>query len=384
MDDLQMSRPDLYNNKWLLWSDTVLGHVINTDCRDTIHGYCLKNKTMNECIAECTEDKGCAAGYYVKLNEKDKHGVDTICIPVRTDIHPTLNPAFRLKNKDLFPELDDLQITTFINKNVFPFPPNWANVVFYKDILTIENTQTKATIGKKDSEIEGGTPIYFDKDKEDDNIQIIPSQPTMPSGVKDLPICFGDNIQIIVPGTSLIMRQTALIEITWQITVSTIPDTSIRLIPVSKNHKIGDMICYGDEFIMTTSESQVIVLNHNTQFLTVKYDNIEDIITNKDKYAIFKFISKMNGYYCENNKCKSIPIKNTQVKGKSATYKNIPVSRNSNCWGKCESSFSSLESLDSSSSSWTPLIVIFSVVGFVFIVSLIYSRWKNNNVRYKS
>lgn len=383
MDDLHRSSPKLYNNKWLLWSDSVLGHISNTNCKDTIHGYCLKNKTMNECIEECTEDKGCGAGYYIKLNQKDKHGVDTICTPIRTDIYPTLNPVFRLQNKDLYPELDDLEITTFVNKNIFPYPPNMANVVFYKDIMTLENTQNKTTIGTKDSEIEGNTPIYFD-DKEDDNIQIIPSQPTMPFGLADLPVCFGDNIQIIVPGTSLIMRETALIDVTWQITVNTIPDTNIRLIPVSKSQKIGDPISYGDEFIMSTSESQVIVLNQNSNFLTVKYDNIGDIITNNDKYAIFRLISKMNGYYCENNKCQSIPIKDAQANGKSVTYKNIPVSREPNCWGDCESTFSSKESIDNSSNSWTPLIIILSVVGFVFIGSLIYSRMKNNNVRYKS
>ena len=87
-----LEKPYRYKH-WLIWPNTVLSLMDISDCDDTINGVCLKDKTIEECIDECVGD--CGAGIHAKFRDGR-----TICVPMRTALHPSLNPVFRMKKLD--------------------------------------------------------------------------------------------------------------------------------------------------------------------------------------------------------------------------------------------------------------------------------------------
>ena len=134
--DDDLPKPQKYKEKWLIWPKTVPNFIEISGCRDTIDGMCIKNQTVEQCIDSCT--RGCNAGYHVQFNNGD-----SICVPLNTDIHPELNPAYRLRKQEFYPGIEHVKITTFINTEKFPFPPDHGNAVFFGDILSIYLTKTK-------------------------------------------------------------------------------------------------------------------------------------------------------------------------------------------------------------------------------------------------
>ena len=44
----------------------------------------------------------------------------------------------------------------------------------------------------------------------------------------------------------------------------------------------------------------------------------------------------MSGYYCDDNQCKSVKIKDIETSGKKGIYKGSNVGRDPNCFGQCK------------------------------------------------
>ena len=44
----------------------------------------------------------------------------------------------------------------------------------------------------------------------------------------------------------------------------------------------------------------------------------------------------MLGYYCDNNDCKPVPIRDMEPDGKKGKYMGVTVGRDKNCWGVCK------------------------------------------------
>ena len=129
-------QPREYNN-WMIWPNTILNNMELSDCNDTINGVCLQDKTLEECISECTGD--CGTGIYFKFATGK-----TVCVPIRTGIHPKLNPVYRLRKQeyyDLSPQ--DVEVSVFVNKDKFAYPPGLSNAIFYYDFITIQNVENK-------------------------------------------------------------------------------------------------------------------------------------------------------------------------------------------------------------------------------------------------
>jgi hypothetical protein len=336
MDNKDIPRPWKYKNKWLIWPDTVLNNLDISDCDDTIGGICLTGKTLEQCINECTGE--CAAGYLIQ------HDNQNICVPIRTNKRPDMkrgkgirrfNPAYRLRNKSIYsPEFDNVKVSTFINSDIYPFPPHHGNAVFFNDILTLKDVMNGLTIGTGKAKIEGKDYIYMTSAKED-NIQIIPGDISSSKLMQYKPVLYGEPIQFSVPGTSLIARKNSDMSsraIIWEAGTGTFhsDDLAFRLIPSKQSKKsIGDIVTYDDVFeIKYTSVSLGVVVNTDYDFLELRYHPLQH-----EKDHIFQFISKMTGYYCDGKECKSVPIKNIDSSGK---YKGKNVQRSPICFGTCK------------------------------------------------
>lgn len=330
MDSSNLPKPWVYKDKWMIWSNSVLDIIKIADCDDTINGICLSGKTVQECIDQCIGD--CGAGYHIQLEDDT-----SICVPIRTAIHPHLNPVYRLRNQSIYPELDHVKVSTFVNTDFFPFPPNLANVVFVRDIITMKDAVNGNTIGKKDTEIKNKELIYMDYGQ-DNNITLLLTHISAGQVSQYIPVRYGDFLQISVPATSLMAQVNENSKsLEWDMNVGLFhgADTSFRIMPIDNTKILGDIVTFDDTFAILYANNSVVVLNPKHNYLELVNDNLQDVLKNKNFVSTFQFISKMKGYYCEGKECKSVPIKDIQTFGPTGSYKGVTVSKNPNCWGVC-------------------------------------------------
>jgi hypothetical protein len=96
------------------------------------------------------------------------------------------------------------------------------------------------------------------------------------------------------------------------------------------------------------------------------YKNIKNIAN-----VTFKFKSLMNGYYCDNNECKQIPLYKTITNKELATYNGNVVTRNSNCFGLCNNIIPIIEKKPKPIKKYSNNIYPIILISIVFIVILI-------------
>jgi hypothetical protein len=328
MNSSDISKPWQYKNKWMVWPETTLDSIIISDCDSTINGICLSGKTINQCIDECKE--GCSAGYHMQF----ENGT-TLCAPLLTNNRPHLNPVHRLRRKEIYPELKNVKISTFVNTDYFPFPPEEGNVVFFLDILTISDKMNEMYITLKNKQ-SGDDLIYLDKNTEN-NLQFIDALITAGQVERYMPLRYGQPCHIATPATSLLISVSSKNTLEWKesSTLFSTENTIFELIPIDSTKKIGDLVTYNDVFGIRHGTSLVIA-NINYPYLHLSSNNLDKISNNKDLIYKFTLSSKMIGYYCDGRNCKEVPIKDIETVGTSGLYKGVTVGRNQNCWGVCK------------------------------------------------
>ena len=332
MSSLDLPKPWLYKNNWMIWPETVFDVIEITDCNDTVKGFCESKNTIEECIEQCGDH--CGAGYYIEFENGN-----TICASIRTDVHPYLSPVHRLKKKEIYPELDKVKISSFVNTNYFPFPPEEANVVFFEDIFKISLVDEGSSI-KAGNTNNNHTFVLLDKEDNGNNLQIIQSVVTAGQLAKYIPVRYGQPIQITTPATSLLITVTPNNTVDWK-SISDVfytKETTFTLMPTLKtNKKKDELVTYGDEFIITYDQGNyLVVVDKGSNKLKIVYDNLEKVIRNNKLHYKFVMSSKMMGYYCDGRQCKSVPIKDIVTSNYSGTYKDVTVGRHPSCWGACK------------------------------------------------
>lgn len=354
MNTSNLTKP-IKKGNWLIWHDTAFDIMDNIDCNDTVSGVCLTNKSLDQCIDECKNS--CGAGYHISMPDKT-----SICVPVRTDIHPNLNPVYRLRRKEQISELKNIKISSFINTDFFSFPPENSNLIFYNDIVVLKNNKTNLSLSTKN--IEDNTKGIYMKNNAEDSITIVSSKISASNIINYQPILYGDKIQISIPGTNLLAKQkkygTRLI---WKTTDKFLSDTFFTIIPVS-DKKLGDPISYNDKFKIQYSDISLVTLNDNN-YLELIYSKSDENNT------LFKFESKMIGYYCDNNICKSVPINKikSQHQDKFGTYKGIPVRRIPGCWGLCSNNIQ-YSNKNTNKINWTIIVIVIIILIITSIIIL--------------
>lgn len=389
MNSSHITRP--YKHKdWLLWENTVFDFIGESDCDDTVGGFCITNKTVKECIEECKD--GCAAGYQIQFSDGK-----SICVPIYTDLYPSLNPVYRLKRQSFYPQLNNTKVTSYINSSVFQFPPDSANAVFYRDILTLQNKNAKYSLSGENNKPSSESLIYM-SDKNPLNIQIIPYNSVSSNLDKYKTVKFGDYIILTVPGTTLVLQQSvnypSMVE--WIITndLSNDNDTiTLRILPVNNRHKIGDTLSYKDSFLLQYMKSSVLALNKETKYIEIQYKNLDNLAITEENDMLFSFESKMTGYFCDNGVCKSIPINLIETEGVKGRYKGSIVTRNAKCWGRCSYKEPGLFELNSSEQQdklsfllnnkvglFTVVVIITIVVLSIVFITILSRNNTNNSI----
>lgn len=326
-------RYDLLNDEWLIFPNTVLSHIHISDCANTVNGVCIDDKTIEQCIELCNNDDS-GVGYHVQFDDNR-----SICVPIRTSHNPELNPVHRFRKQSIYPAFDNVAVSTFINTKKFPFPPGQTNVVFYKDILMLKNEDINILFGGKKYLLEGGEITGFSSDSQL-NINLLPYERIESQVANYLPLQYGDYFNINVPGTTLLLTKGANTDNLQWIQGRGLAEpeyAKFQILPFGDEKKLGDLVNYGDVFIIEYNSTDIAVVDKDYRTFVVKGSaNTQGKRAKQTDFPYFSFVSKMMGYYCEDKKCKSIPIIETQPSGNSNTYKGKPVNRVQGCWGICD------------------------------------------------
>lgn len=359
-----VEKPWKYKN-WLIWPRTVLSAIQMSDCNDAPKGVCYRDLTIKECLEKCVGDD-CGAGLYARFSNGK-----SICSPLRTSIHPWLNPAFRLRRQEFYPEIasDDVEVSIFLNTELFPFPPNLANTVFFGDILSIVTEDGKA-LNTSLPIAKGSTPLIVQKGATS-HINLVPSIHTTNRILHDEVLVYGDRIVLVISGMSYVARAPSVINkenaIVWKERLGVSRGTEgpeFRIVPIDGKRKLGDFVTYGDRFGIEYSKLGMVAVNDSDPAHSFLYiDNSPELATlmgslhqvpekeERKKMKIgFKFVSRMEGYYCEDKQCKAVPIRDitpVPFPGEwdksppkyvlsSGTYKGKSVFVHQGCWGICD------------------------------------------------
>lgn len=354
--------------KWTIWPNTILNNMKMADCDDTINGVCLDNKSLEQCIDRCTGE--CAAGVYFKF-----HDGKSICIPLRTAIHPSLNPIYHLRRQDSkdpklrFYDIEDVDVSVFVNTDVFSNPPDQGNAVFYYDIISLKNKDNFISTNSKSSSINTSKDIS-------NNVQIIPQIITAGINQESIPLKYGDKFNIMIPGTNITAsnKENNLIWTVIPIDLSKLTDIYFTFNPpVGK--KIGDIVTNNIPLVLKYENS----IDSISGFVNISNNDI--IIENQVKTR-FNIISKMVGYFCDKGNCNQISLKHiTSSNGSGGKYKDSsgnwkPVYRNKGCWNLCnnekENENDQSENYNLSKLSyWVWIIIGISIVITIVIIYVI-------------
>jgi len=374
MSRFVLEKPWIHDKKWLVFPNSVLTNLGLADCNDTISGVCYQGKTLDECIKTCGDNtyKGCSAGYYIT-------GADqSICVPLNTSVHTFLNPVNMLRKKDIYPSMKNLNVSTFINKTRFNFPPDIANAVFFEDFFALENVKTGLTINLPPNDKLDTTTIMFNS-QEGMNLQLLPYRETMQRDQVYIPVLYGRPLIVNIPGTNLVMVKSNNHNIGWASRILASPDiqNTFKIFPIDPK-KTGKEACFGDIFYITYQDIYIIEYNSETNSLNAIYEGYE-MALQKGRNIQFRFLPKMNVYYCNGSKCEPIPLEKTERNGVQARYNGAMVLRNPGCWGLCNSFVTGTDKLswDDSppghgNSTWKLVLVILLILVIITLVVMKY------------
>ena len=323
------------HGRWLVFPNTAFDQLDLSDCNDAIDGVCLSGKSLDECISHCAQDPSlCAAGYFIS------HPKGNICVPIRTNIHDRLNPAYRLRNANMYPELREKSVATYIDAEKFPFPPKNVNAVFFQDPFVLENVATGSRLrllnrASDGNLVEFGEP-QEDGDKGGERTVLLPQRDTMYTNQVYIPVEYGEPVVLNVPGTSLLMRPVEHDYMGWvsRMAVDSGDQNVIRFHRANGDPEGSNLLNYDDTVYMTYQNVFVVVFDEDKQSLRLEYSSYADALT-KGLNVHFRLSPRIQVYHCEDGECKSLSLAKTKMRGAEASHNGNPVSRNPTCWGFC-------------------------------------------------
>ena len=320
---------------WLIWENTAIDDMdLNrVGCGDTIEGICYKNLNIKECIEKSTD----GFGYHVQF----KNG-NSVCVPIRTSLHPNLNVIYKLVNQDVHTELNNVSISTFVNQNKYSFPPINFDGIFYFDVLTLKNIESGMIFADKDLN-DNIVQFSYDNNVNGINIQFIPKYTYMKQLEQYEQILYGDEFNIIIEGTSLFLEYDNLRNMfVWKQSLLEEQINFFKIIPYTidqkyEQDKFGKIIRYTETFNIIYSNNIILRLSDDNN-LEGEYITIDKLIDRDNKYIknTFSIISKMIAYHCKDNKCQSISFLDIYKDIENNQIKNTFICRNKDCWGICK------------------------------------------------
>jgi hypothetical protein len=351
------------------FKNMLFDNLTSSDCNDSTTGICHKNLSLDECealiedaqahpirshkVGTLIEKEGTnsdtnatsGAGYFIDSDP-------TICVPINTNLHPYLNPSYRLRpSEEVLKGKADSNITTyaFINTKKYDFPPKNANSVFYNDRFHIKVGNSYLNkLGELTSNISHAGVFQF-----------IRFQNTIEKDANYIP-CRVNTLKIInIPGTNLILcNQDNNLVFKSALSSVTNKDNAFKFTPnMSKaNSQNVSKANSQSSNVSNTSKANSPTINYNQKFYVtyqdVNYVGINEelnpnrlsIITKKDNAITFELIPLVDVYYCANTsalaspRIKKIPLKSCKTENEKASFDGMPVYRSKNCFGVCKKS----------------------------------------------
>lgn len=332
MDIYKINQPKQYITKsdspnerrsWLIFQKATVSNLEVFNCTSTVDGRCTYGMTLQECIDSADSTSG--MGYFVKPSSGK-----SICAHIDTSIHPRIDYTKVLRNQSLYPALNSTESTVFLDAGKYKFPPEQANIVFYRDIMNLYSVNTDLLLGGDKYKTDNLEPIGFDSTANGLNIMLTyEKQIPLQAGVF-IPVQYGDKFNIRIPSTSLVLQKDVDSDIfVWTPFISTSSSVAHNLFTfkIPKGKKKGDNVVYGDQFELVYGVNTI----SNDEHMNMAINNFPS-----DSH-LFEFVSKMIGFYCEDGSCKEIPINKIKKKGESGSYKGKNITRNRGCYGLCTS-----------------------------------------------
>ncbi len=368
---LNISKPEIYKDKWLKFNDAVLYPMELCDCNDTIGGVCLSGLTFEECVDKCKGD--CDIGYYIEFDSNKN-----ICVPIRSEVYSDINPSFNLRNKDIYNFNDNVKITYFQNTEKYPFQKPSTMELYYTDVVSIVSYYNpKIALNLKS--LKSDEYAYMSEIETFENISILPNISTNSKLLDWLPINYGNYLTLNIPNSNLILRNTLDNVLNFQ-TISF--DDSIGkdkvfnndiifyLEPLDKNNK-NKIVRFGEPFVIKTTNKGVVF--NDGSMLKVTYEPIDKM---SKEQIYFTFTPKMSYYYCDSSICKTVSYDNIifQEGSKSLQTKNsngelTDVYFKPNCSQMCD--VNKLQNVKTLSSNKQKKSMIFGIIIIIVIIIMI-------------
>jgi hypothetical protein len=346
-----IGKPVRYRDRYLIFPNCVFEYMDNTDCNDTPTGMCEENRYTSveagiDSLSKDTTylDNVVAAGYFVS-----KPWGGTLFVPIRTGIHPFLNPIYRLRNKSIYPFLSDCSTWAFLDTTLYNFPPNAVSLVYYQDHFFIQNVESGKWLN---------ADLKFKEKDEREYVCIIPYRDTMYIDQKYIPIRKNTPVNMNAPETNLIMGEENGV-VKWISNLGIESKKSLRIFKKDdkdplfvldsleklkrvKSEQEGKItLDYLDEFYMTYGDQLLEVDLGGGNTLTLSNEPYGGGDTNRAVH--FRFVPHVRGYYCGPHGIEEVSLSDTNMAHNGVvTYRGSVVYRNPGCWGFCtpHSSFS--------------------------------------------
>lgn len=380
-NDYKISHPVKYteNSDILLFPDSTFAQISATDCNDTIDGTCINDISFDDCVSKCTSSDKCVVGYYIKTP------TSKICVPIDNNSLEDSNPLYNLRNKNIYDEFKDSEVTTFIDTRTYPFPPNVANNIFYLDVAQLISHKTGLSLGKEGED----QPLALFEDKSDGvNIQLLPVEFSNTLSTRFMPVKYNDNVFLRVPFTNYILTKLEF-ENTFDWEISQLSEESsfhtFKIIRVDNhpedNDKNNEILTYGNTFRLKYGDIYFCAIkNNNLVASTLNFEQLES----RGYDTIFIFKPKMIGYYCEDGQCKSVKLSKTVQDGSRATYNGNEIFVNPTCYNICDLQknnsidLNNIKTYDDNTHSWIWMAIFIPIGVLLFIISSIifYLHWK--------
>ena len=222
----------------------------------------------------------------------------------------------------------------------------YVYVIFYFDTLLLKNNETELILS--DIELNDKLINFLPINEYNINIKFIPTYNAVKELQNYLEILYGSEFNIIMEGTSLFLTYDNINNnFIWSYNNIDEIDMFFKIIPFDSHgnyhkDKLNTPISNKDTFTIIYNDTIVLTLASDDNILKGEYVNLSTLI---DRYDVqiknsFTIISKMIGYYCNDNTCTPISLNDKKLyhltNDDSTTYNNALVCRNKDCWGACK------------------------------------------------
>lgn len=125
-----------------------------TSCIDTIHGECIRNVSVDECVKICDKDPSCGCGYHVEIKNRSPP-IQNYCVPLNTIGYKNRPLSLSListeKNGTMLSKENDVDITFFRDERMYPsiddtFNKLKSSMIFNYDIVNFQIKNKKNNV----------------------------------------------------------------------------------------------------------------------------------------------------------------------------------------------------------------------------------------------